>query len=345
MSNPSFNQAFNQTPATMQAQVIHAFGEPEQFRLEIVARPTPGPGEVLVRQHATSVNPVDYKLRRHGPAAAPALPAILGCDVAGEVVAVGAGVTDFAIGDAVYGCAGGVRGMPGAYAEYINADARLLARKPATLDWRQAAALPLVGITAWEGLVDKARVQPGDKVLVLGGAGGVGHVAIQLAKVRGAHVTATVSSPAKAEIVRALGADAVVNYRDETVADYVGRLTDGIGFDLVFDAVGGDSLNTAMAAARPNGQVITIVASQTYDLSPAHGKGLSLHVVFMPLPMLLNRGREHHGEILRELAQLADAGQLRPLLDTERFALTDMAAAHRRLESGAAVGKVVVDIG
>ncbi|HEX4911568.1 MAG TPA: zinc-binding dehydrogenase, partial [Permianibacter sp.] len=266
----------------------------------------------------------------------------LGFDVVFD--AVGAGVTEFVIGDAVYGCAGGVRGMPGAYAEYINADARLLARKPAALDWRQAAALPLVGITAWEGLVDKARVQPGDKVLVLGGAGGVGHVAIQLAKARGAHVTATVSSPAKAEIVRALGADAVVNYREETVADYVGRLTGGLGFDVVFDAVGGDSLNTGMAAARPNGQVITIVASQSYDLSPAHVKGLSLHVVFMPLPMLYNRGREHHGEILRELAQLADAGQLRPLLDGERFALADMAAAHRRLESGAAVGKVVVEI-
>lgn len=341
-------QALSNTPTTMQAQVIHAFGEPEQFRLETVPVPAPGPGEVLVRQHATSVNPVDYKLRRYGPAVAPALPAVLGCDVAGEVVAVGAGVTDFAVGDAVYGCAGGVRGMPGAYAEYINADARLLARKPAALDWRQAAALPLVGITAWEGLVDKARVQPGDKVLVLGGAGGVGHVAIQLAKARGAHVTATVSSPAKADIVWALGADAVVNYRDETVADYVGRLTDGHGFDVVFDAVGGDSLNTAMAAARPNGQVITIVASQSYDLSPAHGKGLSLHVVFMPLPMLLNlthkNGREHHGEILRELAQLADAGQLKPLLDAERFALADMAAAHQRLESGAAVGKVVVEI-
>ena len=345
MSTP----AHSPLPAVMQAQVIHAFGEPEQFRLEQVPVPKPGRGEVLVRQRATSVNPVDYKIRRYGPALGPQLPAVLGADVAGEVVAVGEGVSAFAIGDAVYGSAGGVRGLPGAYAEYINADARLLAPKPTTQDWRHTAALPLVSITAWEGLVDRARVQPGEKVLVLGGAGGVGHIAIQIAKARGAHVTATVSSDAKAALVRELGADEVVNYRTETVADYRQRLTGGTGFDVVFDAVGGDSLNTALQAARLNGQVVTIVASQQYDLSPMHLNGLSLHVVFMLIPMLHNPAhsldRAHHGRTLREIAKLADAGQLRPVLDESRFWLADMAAAHHRLESGAAVGKVVVEIG
>ncbi|MFN4290545.1 MAG: zinc-binding dehydrogenase [Permianibacter sp.] len=144
------------------------------------------------------------------------------------------------------------------------------ATAPAAFDWRQTAALPLVGITAWEGLGDKARVQPGDKML--GWAGGVGHVAIQLAKARGAHVAAAVSSPAKADIVRALGTDAVVRYREETSADCVGRLTDGHGFDLVLDAARGDSLNSAMAPARPNGQAVTIVASQQYDLTPAQSR-------------------------------------------------------------------------
>ncbi|NQD36479.1 zinc-dependent alcohol dehydrogenase family protein [Permianibacter sp. IMCC34836] len=333
----------------MQAQLIRAFGEPEVFQLETVTRPEAGPGQVLVRQRATSVNPVDYKIRRHGPALGPVLPAVLGADVAGEVVAVGAGVTAFKVGDEVYGSAGGVRGLPGAYAEYVNADARLLAAKPKTLSWRETAALPLVSITAWEGLVDRARIQPGEKVLVLGGAGGVGHIAVQIAKARGAHVTATVSSATKAALVRELGADAVVNYREETVADYVQRLTDGAGFDVVFDAVGGDNLNTALQAARLNGQVVTIVASQQYDLTPMHLKGLSLHVVFMLIPMLHDPkhrlDRAHHGQILREVAKLADAGQLRPVLDSAAFALADMAAAHRRLESGAAVGKVVVEIG
>lgn len=347
MTSPT--TAPTQLPSTMQAQVIRAFGEPEVFQLETVSRPNPGPGEVLVRQRATSVNPVDYKIRRHGPALAPELPAVLGADVAGEVVAVGAGVTAFKVGDSVYGSAGGVRGLPGAYAEYINADARLLAAKPRTLDWRETAALPLVSITAWEGLVDRARIQPGENVLVLGGTGGVGHIAIQIAKARGARVTAAVSSEAKAAIVRRLGADEVVNYKAETVADYVQRVTDGTGFDVVFDAVGGDNLNTALQAARLNGQVVTIVASQSYDLLPMHLKGLSLHVVFMLIPMLHNPGhrldRAHHGQILREVAKLADAGLLRPLLDEQRFQLADMAAAHRRLESGAAVGKVVVEIG
>jgi len=172
----------------MRAQIIDAFGEPDVFRMATLPDPQPGPGEVVVALAATTVNPVDYKIRRHGPSIAPALPAVLGCDVAGTVVAVGADVTAFKVGDEVYGCAGGVAGVSGgSYAEHIAADARLLARKPATLSLREAAALPLVTITAWEGL-DRAGVGAGTTVLIHGGAGGVGHVAIQLAKARGATV-------------------------------------------------------------------------------------------------------------------------------------------------------------
>ncbi|WP_114393317.1 zinc-dependent alcohol dehydrogenase family protein [Oleisolibacter albus] len=331
----------------MKASLLHAFGGPEQFRTGEIPTPVAGPGQVLVRIAAASVNPVDTKIRASG-AMAPALPAPLGCDMAGIVAAVGPGVAGFAPGDRVYGCVGGVTTLQGTYADYVAADARLLAPAPATLDLRQAAALPLVFITAWEGLVDRAAVQPGDTVLIHGGAGGVGHVAIQIAKSRGARVVATVSSPEKAEIARSLGADETVNYRDETVETYVQRLTGGTGFDVVFDATGGSDIATSFAAAKLNGQVVTIVSRYSADLSPMHQKGLSLHVVFMLLPMLHDAAgrldRTHQGQVMRQATALAEAGRLTPLLDPARFTLDQVADAHRHHAGGKAVGKIVIDV-
>ncbi len=328
----------------MKAMVLRELGGPEGFELREVPDPVAGPGEVVIRVAATSVNPVDVKIRRGGGPLAPELPGILGMDVAGVVEEVGEGVSAFRAGDEIYGCAGGLRGIPGALAERMAADARLLAPKPAGLDFRQAAALPLVSITAWEGLYDKARVAEGERVLVYGGTGGVGHVALQLAKARGAWVVATASSEEKARIARELGADEVADHRRETPAEMVARRSGGEGFDVVFDSVGGDNLNRAIEAAGLSGRVVSIVARQSYDLGPAMSKDLSLHLVLMLVPMIHDRGREHHGEILRGVADLVAAGRLRPLLDPRRFTLAEAAQAHGHLESGAAVGKVVIDI-
>jgi NADPH2:quinone reductase len=299
---------------------------------------------VLVRVSACSVNPADYKIRSAGPPIAPELPAVLGMDVAGVIEAVGDGVEDFRPGDEVYGCAGGVRGVPGgALAEYMLADARLIAPKPKTLSMREAAALPLVTITAWEGL-DRAGVQPGDAVLIHGGAGGVGHVAVQLAKARGAEVFATVSTPAKAAVARSLGAAQTISYRQEPVEAYVARCTGGRGFDVVFDTTGGSDLDASFAAARLNGQVVTIVSQYQADLSLMHMKGLTLHVVFMLIPMLHDVGREAHGHILREAGVLVEDGRLKPHLDPEPFTLEQAAAAHAKLQAGRALGKIVIDV-
>lgn len=328
----------------MRALVLTGFGGAEHFELREVPDPTAGPGQVLVRVAATSVNPVDIKIRRGGSPVAPELPGILGMDVAGVVEAVGEGVAGLREGDAVYGCAGGLRGIPGALAELMAADARLLAPKPAGLSLREAAALPLVSITAWEGLYDRADVREGERVLVYGGTGGVGHVGVQLGRARGARVAATVSSEEKARVARELGADDVIDYRRESPAELVQRVTGGEGFDVVFDTVGGDNLNRAIEAAGLTGRVSTIVARQSYDLGPAMAKGLSLHVVFMLIPMIHDRGRERHGEILRGIADLVAAGRLRPLLDPRRFTLAGAAEAHRHLESGRAVGKVMIDV-
>ncbi len=328
----------------MRAQVIRGFGGPEVFEAAELPDPAPGRGQVLVRQAASSVNPIDTKIRANGGPMAPDLPAVLGCDIAGTIVALGEAVDGFSVGDPVFGCGGGVKGTGGAYAELIAADARLLARKPDTLTFAQAAALPLVTITAWEGLFDRANMKAGDTVLVHGGAGGVGHVAIQLAVHRGARVYATVSGPEKAAIVKRLGVEAAINYREEPVADYVERLTDGRGFDLVFDATGGKDLETSFKAARLYGQVVSIVSRFSADLALMQSKSLSLHVIFMILPLLHGIGGDGHGRIMAEAARLADAGVLQPLLDPRTFALDRVADAHRHLESGRAIGKVVVEI-
>ncbi|CDF84243.1 Zn-dependent oxidoreductase, NADPH:quinone reductase [Pseudomonas knackmussii B13] len=208
---------------------------------------------------------------------------------------------------------------------------------------REAAALPLIAITAWEGLVDRARVGVGHKVLVHGGAGGVGHIVVQLARAFGAEVFAT-GSAAQRESIEALGASPI-DYRDETVEQYVQRLTEGEGFDIVYDTVGGATLDAAFAAARYySGYVVSCLGWGEHKLAPLSFRGASYSGVFTLLPLLSGRNAAHHGEILAAIAQRVDAGELRVRLDEQRFSLDDAEAAHQRVLRGEARGKVVVDI-
>jgi NADPH2:quinone reductase len=326
----------------MRTLILKAYGGPENFFLTTTETPRIEPGKLLIRVAATSVNQIDIKIRRGLPIG-PTLPAVLGADVAGTVEEVGTGVTGFAIGDEVYGCAGGVKGQGGALAEYMLADARLIAHKPKSLSMREAAALPLVAITAVDAL-ERSRVIEADHILIHGGVGGVGHIAVQLARARGARVATTIASDEAAELARSLGADETINFHEETVEAYTARLTAGAGFDVIFDTVGGENLPKSFAALASEGRIATTNSRTTQDLGPLHAKAASLHVVFMLLPMLNGAGRERHGRILRDITELADAGKLRPLLDAKRFTLETAADAHRRLESGEAHGKVVIDI-
>lgn len=327
----------------MRAFVLESFGKPGVVRTDMPVS-QPQAGEILVEVHASGVNPADLKIAEgHLAPAAPDLPAILGMDFAGIVTALGAGVTKFAVGDAVYGCAGGVKGRAGTLAEYAVVDSRLVAHKPTSLSMREAAALPLVSITAWEGLVDRAKTKSGDKVLIHAGAGGVGHVAVQIAKAFGAEVFTTVSTPNKQEIARQLGATPIA-YHDVSVKDYVAHYTHGEGFDIVYDTVGGSVFEDAAAATRLYGKLISCAAWQDHNLSSVLGASLELIGIFMLLPMLTGKHLARHGEILGEIAQLVDAGKLHPVLDPVQFSLDDVSAAHAHLASGKAVGKVVVDI-
>lgn len=329
----------------MKAAVLRRLGPQEPFHVVDLPDAEPGPGAVKIAVRATSINQVDTKIREGMADIAPEGDIVLGCDVAGIVEAVGPGVTGFSAGDAVFGCAGGVKGRDGAYRERMIADARLLARKPARLSFTEAAALPLVAITAWEALVDRAEVCPGERVLVHGGTGGVGHVAIQLAKALGAVVHATVSSDEKALTAARLGADATIDYRTLAVTDYVAQHTGGAGYDVVFDTVGGDNIAPSLAALAVNGRCVTIVSLGAQpDLTALHLKNARLDVVFMLLPMLTGAGLERHGAILERIAVLAEAGRIVPLIDERHFGLDAIGAAHEYLASKRAIGKVVVEL-
>jgi NADPH2:quinone reductase len=312
------------------------------FREVDLPCPVPGPGQVLVRVHESGVNPLDTKIRAGKAAhARQPLPAVLGLDVADEVADVGPGVSTFRRGEAVYGMVGGVGGMQGTLAEYVAVNAALLAAKPKSLSMRQAAALPLVTITAWEGIVDGAKVRGGQKVLVHAGAGGVGHIAVQLAKSVGAAVFATVS-PDKRAIAEGFGATAI-DYTALTPGQYVDVHTGGEGFDAVYDTVGGATIDASFAAVkRYTGHVVSCLGWSTHSLAPLSFRGATYSGVFSLLPLLTGLDQAHHGQILHTAAALVDAGKLRPLVNDRRFPTAEIASAHALVESGT-IGKVVVE--
>lgn len=326
---------------SMKAALVETTGGP--FRVVERPRPVPGPGEVLVRIHASGVNPLDTKIRAGAAAhARHALPAILGLDLAGVVAAVGPEVTGFAPGDEVFGMTGGVGGIPGTLAEYAAVDARLLAIKPAALTMREAAALPLVTITAWEGLVDRARIQPNQTLLVQGGAGGVGHVAVQIGRAFGARVYAT-GNASSAEVIRSLGAEPI-DYATTPVQEQIARHTGGEGFDVVYDTGGGAILDASFLAVKRFGHVVSALGWGTHSLAPLSFKGATYSGVFTLAPLLTGLGRAHHGEILAQAAALAAAGKLRPRVDPRVFTLETVAEAHAAVAAGGAAGKVVVSV-
>ena len=326
----------------MKAILLKEHGGVEGFSVEEIPEPEIRPGHLLVKVAASSVNPVDYKIRQGLLPVGPVLPGILHGDMAGTITQVGEGVEGFEAGDEVYGCVGGFKGMPGVLSEYVLIDPRLVAKKPSNLSMVEAAALPLVGITAWNALIDRARVCEGQRILVHAATGGVGHVGLQLAKAFGAQVHATASDDRKIGIGLELGADRIINYKQTDVNSYVQSETGGEGYDIVFDTVGGKCLDNSFQAAKIGGSVVSIAARSTHDLTPVHIKSLSLHVVFMLLPILRDQGRERHGEILRELTKLVEIGKVRPLLHEEAFDFQEVGRAHEALESGNAIGKVAL---
>ena len=318
----------------MKALILKSFGGPQAFELCDVPKPVPQAGQVLVRVHATSINPLDFQVRRGDYPDLVQLPAITGHDVSGVVEAVGPGVTSFVPGDEVWYTPQIFDGQ-GSYAEYHVASESIVGKKPAALSHLEAASLTLVGGTAWEALVVRAALRVGETILIHGGAGGVGHVAIQLAKAIGAKVFTTVRE-ANSEFARSMGADVVIDYEKEDYVEAILRETAGRGVDVVFDTIGGNTLSRSPDALAQLGRVVSIVdISMPQNLVQAWGKNASYHFVFT---------RQNRGK-LDELSALIERGQLRPHVGAV-YSLADIPLAHARLESpnNGIQGKIAIAI-
>lgn len=311
--------------------VISRFGGPDVFELQDVERPSPGDGEVLVRVVCSGTNPVDAKLRQNAAWASLTPPLVLGYDVSGVVEAVGAGVTEFQPGDAVY-YSPEIFGNPrGSYAEYNVAPARIVAHKPRTLSHEEAAAVPLAGGTAWEAIVRRLAVRPGETVLIHGGAGGVGSFAVLFAKAAGARVLASAST-SNQDALRRLGADVALDYTQVDVAEAALAETGGRGVDATFDTVGGDLIQKSLRATRPFGRLACIL-TPTGTLGGLASRNQTLFGLFLT----------READRLREMAQAIDLHGLKPLIG-DVLPLEEVARAHVRLDSGHGTGKVVLRI-
>ncbi|KAA2266974.1 NADP-dependent oxidoreductase [Solihabitans fulvus] len=303
-----------------------SFGGPEVLEVVEVDRPQPMPTEVLVRVNAVSVNPVEAYIRSGAFPLLGEPPFTLGWDVSGVVAEVGLGASRFEVGDEVYGMPFFPRAANG-YAEYVAAPSRMLARKPANLDHAHAAALPLVGLTAWQGLVDYAKVEAGQKVLIHAAGGGVGHVAVQIAKARGAYVIGTASA-AKHNFVRELGADEVIDYR---AVDFTDVVRDA---DVVYDVIGGDYGERSLRSLRPGGVFVTAVDHGNAELAAkARAAGLRFAGV----------GVEPDYTSLEQLTALVEAGKLRPFVE-HVLPFKEVGKAHELVESGSTQGKIVLTV-
>ncbi|WP_019501536.1 zinc-dependent alcohol dehydrogenase family protein [Pseudanabaena sp. PCC 6802] len=331
----------------MKAILMTAAGEPEVLQVaEVPAPQIQSPREILVELKAAGVNPIDTKLRKRGTFYPERMPAILGCDGAGVVVAIGAGVQHFAVGDEVYFCNGGLGGHPGNYAEYATVDERFAAHKPSSVSFAVAAAAPLVLITAWEALYDRGRLEAGRRVLIHAGAGGVGHVAIQLAKLQGADVCTTVSTAQKAEFVRSLGADKPILYKQEDFVAAALDWTNGEGVELAFDTVGGSTIAATFPAVQIGGDLVTLLepdATTSWKVARTRNLRFSFELMLTPMLQGLVDLQEHQAHILSECARLIDEKKLKVHVSQE-FPLVEAANAHRLLETGSVTGKLVLQI-
>ena len=304
------------------------------------------PTQIKVQLKAAGVNPIDTKLRSRGLLFPDALPAILGCDGAGIVMETGSEVTRFKAGDNAWFCQGGLGGAPGNYAEMTVLEQTAAELMPVTLEFEEAAALPLVLITAWEALFDRAGLTGGQTVLIHAGAGGVGHVAIQLAKSVGARVATTVSTSEKADIARQLGADHVILYQDTDVTEDIMEWTGGHGVDVVLDTVGGDTFRLSLDATCVYGRIVTLLdPGKDIDWKTARNKNLSISFTLMLTPLLqdLPEARAHQGEILRRCAELISDKKLAPLVSMT-LPLSQAVRAHQLIEAGHTQGKIVLSV-
>ncbi|MCT2561690.1 zinc-dependent alcohol dehydrogenase family protein [Chryseobacterium herbae] len=325
---------------TMKALITEEFGKP--FVMKDIDQPIPKDHQVLIRIKAAGLNPLDLKIKNGQAAHAQVnLPAVLGIDMSGIVIETGKNVHDFKMGDEVFGMVGGIGDHQGTLAEYITADAEHISLKPKSISFQEAAAIPLIFITAWEALADQINIQSGQTVLIHGGAGGVGHMAVQIAVAKGAKVYTTVQ-PNSSDQIRKYGAEPI-DYTTLSVDQYVQQYTNGLGFDAVVDTVGGSVLDDSFRAVKQyTGHVVSILGWGTHSLAPLSFRNAKYSGVFTLYPLLSGERKKHHGDILKEAALLMETGKVKVQLHSQSYSLEQADDAYSLLESGKATGKIVI---
>lgn len=326
----------------MKALVLEQFGSP--FLLKQIDRPIPKDNQVLIKIISSGINPLDLKIKNGQAAHAQInLPMVLGIDMSGIIEETGKNVQNFKIGDEVFGMVGGIGNNQGTLAEYITADAEHISVKPKNISFREASALPLVFITAWEALVDQINIQPNQTILIHGGNGGVGHIAVQIAVAKGAKVYATVQ-PDHLEKMKNYGATGI-DYTTLSVYQYVKQYADGLGFDAVLDTVGGSLLDDSFKAVKQyTGHVVSILGWGTHSLAPLSFRNATYSGVFTLYPLLSGERKYHHGNILKEAAKLIEDGKLKINLHHQSYSLEQVNEAYSDMENGISGGKTVVEI-
>ncbi len=330
----------------MRAVQLTEHGDPDLLKLVELDEPEiKKPTDVKIKLKAAGINPIDTKLRA-GAYPLVTFPAILGCDGAGIVESCGADVTRFKKGDEVYFFSGGFASVQGNYAEYKVLNQRFVAHKPNSIDFNHAAAAPLILLTAWEALFDRARLEQNESIFINAGAGGVGHVAIQLAKHIGANVCTTISSNEKAVFVKDLGADFIINYKNQNVAESILQWTNDEGVDVALDSIGGTAIQDMIPAVKHYGDLVTLLRpDETIDWSTARFRNIRFSFEVMLSPMLfdLKEAQNHQTWILEQCANLIDEGKLR-IHVSDVIPLEDAAKAHQLIEEGHTTGKIVLNI-
>jgi NADPH2:quinone reductase len=320
--------------------VMTDFGGPEVLEIQDRPMPEPGANDLLVKVEAAGVNPVDIKTRNAPRWGDRRPPMILGYDVCGQVVECGHAVEGLQPGDRIMASPSLLR--DGAYAEYVVVDYRTAAVAPTSLSSQACAAIPLATITAWEALYHHARLKQGQTVLIHAGAGGVGHLAIQLARHSGCRTLTTAGRPESLELCRQVGADAIIDYTQGDVVEQILSLTGGKGCDVVLDTVGGEVFNQSIACLADYGHLSTIVPGVPGDqINTLFGKNGSIHFEFMGGAVMKDHHPENNGRILRQAAELVDAGKLKPHV-MKLYSLEEIADAHRQVESGRTTGKCII---
>lgn len=330
----------------MKAILMTSSGEPDVLALYDIDKPElRSPHHLRIKLAAAGVNPLDTKLRAKPVYYPDKLPAILGCDGAGVVEKIGSAVTRFNVGDSVYFNNGGLGDDPGCYAEFTTVHEEYCAASPANVSLQDSAALPLVLLTAWEALVERVNLQAGQTILIHAAAGGVGHIAVQMAHHLGARIAATISNEKKAGLAQGLDAEKIINYKEQDFVQEILDWTDGQGVDVVFDTVGGETFLRSLNAVRIGGKVVSLLATPlaAADVQLARLRNLSLCYELMLTPQVMKQHDERirQRKILEQCKALIEDGKIGVLV-SYALPLAEVQQAHRLIEQGGITGKIIL---